>query len=81
MHNKQSVFISMRLMFNAKSHIIILILNAMKNLTTIGLMPFEKPDTYFNSNYLRAGYTLLNNPQQTSFTIKNIIKTNFMILS
>lgn len=52
----------------------------MKNLTNIRLTPFEKPDTYFNSNYLRANYILLNNLQQTSFTIKNLIKTNFMIL-
>lgn len=52
----------------------------MKNLTIIGLMSFEKPDTYFNSNYLRAKYILLNIFQQIAFIIKNLIKTNFMIL-
>lgn len=46
----------------------------MKNLTIIKLTPFEKPDTYFNSNYLRAQYTLLNNFQQKGSTIKNITK-------
>lgn len=46
----------------------------MKNLTIIRLMPFEKPDTYFYSNYLRAIHTLLINSQQKSFTIKNITK-------
>lgn len=52
----------------------------MKNLTIIRLMPFEKPDTTFNSNHLRANYMLLKNIQQISFTIKNLIKTNFMVL-
>lgn len=52
----------------------------MKNLTIIRLTPFEKPDTYFNSNYLRANYVTLNNFQQIAFTVKNLIKTNFMIL-
>lgn len=52
----------------------------MKNLTIIRLMPLEKPDTNPNSNHFRASYILLKNYQQTAFTIKNLIKTNFMIL-
>ena len=52
----------------------------MKNLTIIRLTPFEIPDTYLHSNYLRAIHILLNNLQQTGLTIKNLIKTNFMIL-
>lgn len=52
----------------------------MKNLTIIRLMPFEKPDTTFNSNYFRANHMLLKSHQQTNFTIKNLIETNFMIL-
>lgn len=52
----------------------------MKNLTIIRPMPFEKPHITFNSNHFRANHILLKNIQQISFTIKNIIKTNFMIL-
>ncbi len=52
----------------------------MKNLTTIRQMPFEKPDIIPISNYLRARYIPLKNYQQTPLVIKNLIKTNFMIL-
>ncbi len=52
----------------------------MKNLTIMRLTPFKKPDTILTPNRFRALYTSLKYIQQTSFTIENIIKTNFMIL-
>lgn len=59
-----------------KTHIIILILSAMKNLTIIK----RKPDTILIPLKNEAHTTLLKNYQQILFTIKDIIKTNFMIL-
>lgn len=42
-------------------------------------MPFKKPDISPISNHFRADLLLLKNQQQTTFIIKDIIKTNFMI--
>ncbi len=52
----------------------------MKNLTIIRLTPLKKPDISPISNDFRDNHILLKNNQQTIFIIKDIIKTNFMIL-
>lgn len=52
----------------------------MKNLTIARPTPFKKPDISPISNHFRADILLLKNHQQKTFLIKDITKTNFMIL-